>query len=226
MTPSFCFMTYSQSFSPTAELRLPLLRHLVTGRAGTGPTSTHRRIAGRQLHQRTRRRRHRPLPEERLGDVDLQSLPRRVAHPRRRATDRHRDPVGTGRRRAPTGSRGRPRPPQPHGSRPHDRTNQRTPDRKRANAHHHQGTVRPHDHGLPGTGLPRSDQPGPNTPTEKSTWCTSSAEAPATPSSAWKPQTPPDARSSPGPPKEPRWATSSSQPGQSATSTEAWTNSG
>ena len=54
---------------PGRPLRLHLLRHLVAGRRRARSPGPHRGRPAGQLHQRGRRRRHRPLPAQRDGPV-------------------------------------------------------------------------------------------------------------------------------------------------------------
>ena len=61
-----------------ARLRLHLLGHLVPGRRRTVPPGPDRGQPGRELHQRTRRGRHHPLPAQRRRPLAAQRVPAHV----------------------------------------------------------------------------------------------------------------------------------------------------
>ena len=63
-------------------VRLHLLRHLVAGRRRARRAGADRGEPGGQLHQRGRRRRHRPLPAQRDGAVAAAGVAARLGRPR------------------------------------------------------------------------------------------------------------------------------------------------
>ena len=91
---------------PRRAVRLHLLRHLVPGRRGARPAGAERGQPRGQLQQRTRRRRHGPLPAQRDGPLAAPGMPAGLG--RRRpggAAPRGRRAAGVRR----GGGRGRPR---------------------------------------------------------------------------------------------------------------------
>ena len=83
-------------------VRLHLLRHVGSGRGRAGRPGAHRGQPAGQLHQRARRRRHRPLPAQRDGPVAAVGVHPDLEPPR------HRGGPGAGAGRGRPAARGRP----------------------------------------------------------------------------------------------------------------------
>ena len=160
-------------------VRLHLLRHLVAGRRRAGAAGAHRGEPRGRVHQRARRRRHRPLPAQRHGPV---AAPGVAAHVGGRGTARR--PVGTARRgRAGAGASPRSSTPTTRGScRPATcRRGSRGVRRDRADAAAEPGRDRPLHPRQPRAGLPAGDPARrPSCRAATSRWCTWSAGERAT----------------------------------------------